>query len=184
MGLFGWSMPPGCSGTPFDEAGAEELKVAGLPDRVLAFWVDGETIVIQRFLPEGEVETLLRFDHLGDDDLSEAQNSADAADMTAQKWQEYLATPATMVELGTRLLRRIKVQVQLNDHGEAYLLAAKALGCEELVQRFERINRQHLSLGHLPPRLNEARRTAYEALLVQARKKLSAGDYQRLYGVL
>lgn len=95
MSMFGWSMPAGCSGTPYDEAGAEELKVPDLPKHVVAFWVEGEVIEIHRFLPEGDVEVLARCDYLGDDDLSEAQNTANATDVAVRMWKEYVETSAT-----------------------------------------------------------------------------------------
>ncbi|MCK9987745.1 MAG: hypothetical protein AzoDbin1_04217 [Azoarcus sp.] len=91
MGIFGWSMPAGCTGTPYDEVFAEELKAPELPENVTAFWVEGETIEIQRFHPDAEPETLMRFDYLGDDDLTEEQNAAAAAKAAAQKWEAYVA---------------------------------------------------------------------------------------------
>lgn len=91
MGMFGWSMPAGCTGTPYDEVFAEELKLPELPERVAAFWVEGETIEIQRLHPEAEPETLMRFDYVGDDDLTDEQNAAAAVKAAAQKWEAYVA---------------------------------------------------------------------------------------------
>lgn len=184
MSVFGWSMPAGCTGTPYDEPCAEELKVPDLPAHVLAFWVEGETIEILRYLPEGETDLLVRFDHLGDDDLSEAQNSANAANTAAQKWKEYVEAAERPVQLDKKLLKGIRTLTQVNDHGGAYQEAAQALGCDDLVQRFSSINQQHLRLGELSPRLYEQRFAAYQELLKRARVKLSAADYQRLYGAL
>ena len=68
-----------------------------------------------------------------------------------------------------------------NRHGEAYLVAAKALGLTELVEKFEHINREHDRLGELTDRLALERRSAYEQLLKEARKLLSSEQYDRLY---
>jgi len=89
--MFGWSMPAGCSGTPYDETAAEELKVPGLPADVFAFWVDGEVVVFQKFHSDGEIEptTLLSFEHLGEDELSEEENSAATVALATAKWEEF-----------------------------------------------------------------------------------------------
>lgn len=89
--MFGWSMPPGCSGTPYDESAAEELRVADLPQDVYAFWVDGEVIVFQQMFPEGDPRTLLSFDYLGDDELNEAENTAAATAFASGQWAEHSA---------------------------------------------------------------------------------------------
>lgn len=122
MSMFGWSLPAGCTGTPYDEAYAEELKVPALPERVTAFWVDGETVEIQRFHADGEPETLLRFEYLGDDDLDEAQNSAAAAEAAAQEWQAY-------VDAGYQdpVLR---IRMRPNDARPGWLVSLGELGCK------------------------------------------------------
>jgi hypothetical protein len=78
------------------------------------------------------------------------------------------------------LASRMKSLIEVNDHGGAYLLAAKGLGCTDLVERFERINRRQLELGHLPPDLEEDRRRACESLKVFAKKKLGTVGAQEL----
>lgn len=54
MGLFGWSMPPGCSGTPYDETGAEDITalvvaIAPLPAGVDAVYWDEDGNVIEGY---------------------------------------------------------------------------------------------------------------------------------------
>lgn len=61
MGIFGWSLPPGCNTLPGeDEVAAEALLYAGLPEGVTAWWEEDGRIVLQRegetFAVAGELE--------------------------------------------------------------------------------------------------------------------------------
>lgn len=82
-----------------------------------------------------------------------------------------------------KLLARIKALTALNDHCNAYLLAARELGLEDLAQRFESINRQKLALGELPWNLYEERSAAYREMMAYAKSHMSPSDYKRFYGL-
>lgn len=71
--------------------------------------------------------------------------------------------------------------VQLNDHGNAYQLAAKSLGCCDLAKQFEALNRRHLELGHLPHHLYEERHRLYSSLMSHAKSVLPSTQYEQLY---
>jgi hypothetical protein len=54
MSLFGWSMPPGCSGTPYDESSAEDITalviaIAPLPVGIEGVFWDEDGNVIETF---------------------------------------------------------------------------------------------------------------------------------------
>ncbi len=85
------------------------------------------------------------------------------------------------MQLRRTLVKRIAALVQANNHGEAIVVAANALGLGKLVERAERINRLHCWLGHLPPMLYEERRSVYMELMDFAKRALSQDDYQRLH---
>lgn len=80
-----------------------------------------------------------------------------------------------------KTLRQVKELTAINDHGGALLVAAKGLGCDVMVARLEAIQKQHLHLGHLPPKLYEERFGIYKDLLAVAQTKMGKADYQRLY---
>jgi hypothetical protein len=71
MGIFGWSLPPGCSGTPYDEAG-EPLDLTALvklPDGVIHVWWDEDGNLIETF-----VVTIPADDYDGSPEYSETRN--------------------------------------------------------------------------------------------------------------
>lgn len=86
-----------------------------------------------------------------------------------------------MTSLTKKALQDIRALVQVNDHGNAYQLAAKTLGFDDLAEQLGSINRRHLALGHLPCDLYEQRYGLYKGLLTRAKAILSAGEYQQLY---
>lgn len=77
--------------------------------------------------------------------------------------------------------KRIAQLTSVNDHSGALEVAAEALDCADLVERLQRIQRQHLNLGYLPDKLYEERRDSYIELFTVARDTLSNADYQRLH---
>jgi hypothetical protein len=78
-------------------------------------------------------------------------------------------------------LNQIKRLTQINDHGEAYFVAAKALGNDALALKFKAINRRHEQLGSLPVDLYATRRSAYEELMAFAKKAMKPETYQKFY---
>lgn len=88
------------------------------------------------------------------------------------------------MQLGMNTLKEIKGLTANNCHGEAMLAAAKALGNEELAERFASINQRHMAMGHLQMKLYEERRDAYVTLIEEAKAKLSPGDFKQLYASL
>jgi hypothetical protein len=85
------------------------------------------------------------------------------------------------IRLDAQTLHRLHSLKEDNLHGEAYQLAAQALELPDLVDTFTRINRDHNRAGWLRPELDAERRSAYEKLLVQARKLLTEEQYNQLY---
>lgn len=83
--------------------------------------------------------------------------------------------------LGAKVIKELRALVQVNDHGAAYLLAAKKLGFDDLAQRFSYINRRHLEMGHLPRDLYEARFGAYSELMERARGVMSAREHRQFH---
>lgn len=75
------------------------------------------------------------------------------------------------------LVAELKLLTNLNDHGGACLLIAKALGRDDLAERFHRINRQQLHLGHLTHELGFARDEACRVLRQHAKNSLCNTDY-------
>lgn len=86
--------------------------------------------------------------------------------------------------LRANLLKQIAALVANNDHGEAIVVGARALGLTDLAERVENINRQQLRLGHLPPSLYHARETARAAMMNHARKVMAPADFQRFSGAI
>lgn len=80
-----------------------------------------------------------------------------------------------------KTIAEILLLKSVNDHGAAYLMAAQALGLSDLADRFERINRKQLALGHLPPDLCHDRHVALEEMLAFARSHMITQSYQRFY---
>lgn len=87
------------------------------------------------------------------------------------------------MSIENRLLKQIASLVANNDHGEAIVVGARALGLKDLAERVERINRQQLRLGHLPPTLYHNRHSAYAEMMAFAKKAMLPADFQRFYGV-
>lgn len=69
----------------------------------------------------------------------------------------------------------------INGHGDVYELAARALSCTELADRFTSINRLQQELGHLPQKEYEERHTLHQKLLDVARASMSQVDYAQFY---
>ena len=80
-----------------------------------------------------------------------------------------------------KTLKKIAQLTQNNDHGAAYLVAAKALCAVTLAATFERINKRHEELGSLPDALYQERYTAYSSMLDVAKKALAPAVYAQLY---
>jgi hypothetical protein len=74
------------------------------------------------------------------------------------------------IRLDAQTLHRLHSLKEDNLHGEAYQLAAQALELPD-----------HNRAGWLRPELDAERRSAYEKLLVQARKLLTEEQYNQLY---
>ncbi len=89
-----------------------------------------------------------------------------------------------MVVIAQKVMKEIREQTQLNDHGEAYLMAANALGCTKLAEQFGRINQRQRALGELPHNLYCERHRLYDELMAQARTLLSPEGYKALQGSL
>lgn len=81
-------------------------------------------------------------------------------------------------------IRAIKELTENNDHGGAYLLAAKYLGLDDLALKFESINARHEELGEMSMNLGYERHLAYDELILKARELLSDFAYKRLYSSL
>jgi hypothetical protein len=80
-----------------------------------------------------------------------------------------------------KTLNRISFLTSGNNHGEAYLVAAKALGSEDLAERFTAINRRHTELGYLPVDLHAERYAVYEKMMELSKRTLAPEMHQRLY---
>lgn len=78
-------------------------------------------------------------------------------------------------------LNQIKSLTKTNDHGEAYFIAAKALGNDALALKFKAINLRHQHLGNLPVDLYAIRSSAYEELMAFAKKAMKPDIYQKFY---
>ena len=87
MGIFGWSMPAGCHGTPYDDAQALDIgKGIDLPEGVLGlFWDEDDNLIESVAVthpadkyagtPEyTDCENVYRGVHRWSDDLSEEEN--------------------------------------------------------------------------------------------------------------
>lgn len=85
------------------------------------------------------------------------------------------------VALKERTFKHLASLKELNLHTEAYKAAAQALGLSELAERFGSIFREQERAGSLTPRLDSKRRTAYEQLMAEAKRLLSAEQYGQLY---
>lgn len=79
--MFGWSYPPGCSGTPYDEVGSMALHLPELPTPLVfgAWWTEDDQVGVTRLDQSGQ-DTF--DDVLGtlawDDELSDEDNIAAA----------------------------------------------------------------------------------------------------------
>lgn len=77
--------------------------------------------------------------------------------------------------------KRIRQLTNNNDHGGALIEAANALGCKDIAESLEHIQRQHIRLGHLPADLYTRRYGLYQDILKFARRKLCEADFRKLY---
>lgn len=85
------------------------------------------------------------------------------------------------MSLNVKVLKQLRAMVQRNDHGSAYQLAAKALGCADLESRFAAINRRCEELGEVPLDVYAERHGLYQKLMAAARQALSPNEYQQFY---
>ncbi len=81
--MFGWSYPPGCSGTPNDETGSVALVVPNLPPNMAAWWTEDDDVgITESHAPTGEYDDGVHQYVVGtcgwNDDLTEEQNFAAA----------------------------------------------------------------------------------------------------------
>lgn len=92
MSMFGWSMPAGCSGTPYDETHADDItKLVALPAGITGVFWDEDGNLIESFpvtvpadefagLPEyTESQEAIVGTHDWNDDLDEDANRQAAA---------------------------------------------------------------------------------------------------------
>jgi len=89
--------------------------------------------------------------------------------------------PEVAPALSPLILRRLRTLRADNAHGIAYAVAAEALGLDALRVKLEDINAQHHRRGWLTPELSTARNAAYDELLTEARRLLSADEFAALY---
>lgn len=80
-----------------------------------------------------------------------------------------------------KLLTRLKALTENNLHGEAYQVAAEALGETVLHDQFAQIERNRVSIGHLSHDLNQERYQAYTQLMQVAKRRLFPAQYDRFY---
>jgi hypothetical protein len=80
-----------------------------------------------------------------------------------------------------KLLTQLKSLTENNLHGEAYQVAAQALGQQALHDQFARIERDRVRIGHLPHDLNQERYAAYTELMQVAKRRLFPAAYDRFY---
>lgn len=93
MGIFGWSMPAGCNSTPFDEEGASDLKMPGLPANFSVFWTEEGVLLLQEF--RGETSPMLGLGELEwDDEKDDEQNFEAARAVALEALAPYQATLA------------------------------------------------------------------------------------------
>lgn len=78
MGIFGWSLPPGCGTLPGEEEGALELHAPNMPPGYTAWWDEWGNVLLQD--GEGYLVKPLLLHIEWDDCLSEAANLAAAND--------------------------------------------------------------------------------------------------------
>lgn len=90
-------------------------------------------------------------------------------------------SPSPADATSTKFLRTVRAMVQRNDHGSAYQLAAKTLGCVGLEEQFDRINRRCDHLGHVPIDLDHKRYGLYQQLMAYAKAHMSAAHYCEFY---
>ena len=83
--------------------------------------------------------------------------------------------------MDAKTLKELKSLTRLNLVGDAYQLAATALGLTDLAAQFESINRQHLQAGELTWELNHDRHAVYDKMMAYAKAHMSADDYQKFY---
>ncbi len=75
------------------------------------------------------------------------------------------------IGLTTEAEKQIRQEVSLNDHGEAYRLAAIEIGRVDLAERFERLNVSRNRLGYLSPSMELARANAAQELQREISKR-------------
>lgn len=88
-----------------------------------------------------------------------------------------------MIEIDPKKIRLIARLTAGNQHGEAYQMAARALGLTEIAATFDRIEGQRRRAGYIDD-LYEERRGVYNEMLKYARAHMNEADYQRFYMAL
>jgi len=78
-------------------------------------------------------------------------------------------------------LNDIRQLTAVNAHGDAYALAANALGLDELTAKFDSINSQHMATGELSFSLYSERTAAYMELMAYAKAHMSKAGYKKFY---
>lgn len=79
------------------------------------------------------------------------------------------------------LLKELKFLKELNQHTDAYILAAKQLGLPQLVEQLRVVQADQARRGELSHNMYHHRFQLYEQLLAEAKKVLSPGRYRALY---
>lgn len=86
MGIFGWSLPPGCGDLPDEEAHALDLTtlLPELPAGTYVFWMESDAIVVTT----GSEEETRIGNCEWDDDQSYAENMARAAEFVRRNLEQ------------------------------------------------------------------------------------------------
>lgn len=83
--------------------------------------------------------------------------------------------------LSEKLFQHLHALKDQNNMTEAYLVAARALGLNDLEHEFTHINLTQNRVGHLSLDLNQKRHTAYLKLVRDAKSMLAPEQHRRLY---
>jgi hypothetical protein len=105
-----------------------------------------------------------------------------AADLLGMKLPSFMfASTHTAAGVTPKVIAQIADMIDQNDHGGAVLTLAKALGETKIAKMMEHVIGIHHLMGSMPSELITFRNKLSEHLLAQAKKKLDADTYEKLY---
>lgn len=83
--------------------------------------------------------------------------------------------------MDAKTIKELKALAKINAVGDAYEVAAEALGLTELAEQFKSINLRHLRAGYMTWELTHERHAVYEKMMSHAKAVMPDNEYKEFY---